>query len=74
MKVKYIKLESASKDVFKTVLAKKEGEEDYSSFIESLKKIDPNDINVMSEIKKTLKELTKDKDIEAEIIKRLEAK
>jgi lipopolysaccharide biosynthesis regulator YciM len=71
MNIKYIKLKTASKDVFKKIEVKKE-DEDYSGFIESLKQVNPNDVNLMSEIKKTLQELTDNKEVRDEILKRLE--
>ena len=71
MKVTYIPLKSVKKNVFRQATEKEEGQ-DFSEFIESLKKIDVNDTNVIAEIKLTLKKLTQDKAVEEEILKRLE--
>ena len=72
MKVTYIPIKTAKKDIFK----KEEVKEavNYETFIEELKAIDVNQEDVIKDIARVIKGTEVEEDVKKEIMKRLEAK
>ena len=74
MEVKFIKLKAAEKDVFNIIDNKNDKEVNFDNFIESLKNISIEDINIIKEIEKIIEKMKIDKKVKDEIFKRLEVK
>lgn len=70
MKVKYVPFKSAKKDCFRSKVDEKE-QANYDSFIESLKNINVEQVDVVKDIGKVLETTDIGEDVRKEILKRL---
>jgi len=73
MPIRYRELMAATKEVFKKKEEKVEGV-NYDSFIESLKSLDVQSVNITEEISKVVDKISTSSEVKKEIISRLEAK
>ena len=71
MTIRYKELDTAKKDVFRKNKEKEEGV-NYDNFINSLKTLNVQQVNIASELKKMLDTLTVSEDVKQEIMTRLE--
>jgi len=74
MNIKYINLKSASKDIFRNVMDKEKKEVNFDNFINSLKNINIQDINIIKEIERIIDSMKVRVEVKNEILKRLKEK